>query len=185
MFCNVTCIVFQSDRKESYSNVLKTILNSSWDRKRYEIIFLGYREKGFSHVVLYKEDPLVRAFYDGILSRTQRINAAVAEAHCPMILIWPGFYFLKSNFRPIPQDVVDPEYYLMLWMRFNNAAEDPIFPWDTMKPVFKPFRKHQYNCNLKDTLRFLYKAGELPWRVKLWYWGWMIKALFLKLTGRG
>lgn len=182
MITTMTILIFTEDK--GYQESIKKVFNSELDKKRYEIICLGKSARGFQHIEVSRE-PLVRAFYDDILSRSQKINAAISESHCDMILLWPGLSFLKNGFKPIPEDVSDPSYYLMLWLRLTNMAED--WPWwfdfKGCKPEYS-FGKHPFKCNLKDTLRLWYKVGGQPWRIQVWFYGFLLKAMGLKLTGR-
>lgn len=173
---NHTFIVDNRGNKwESHTQILKTILNSGLPKDRYEIIFLGFRPSGFSHTKICSE-PLVRAFYDGVLNKAQRLNAAILEAHCPVIFIWPGVYFMKKDFYPIPEDVKSPEYYLMLWLNLEHKE----FPKEVgkFKNILNGF---SYDMKLKpsfnDTIRLLYKFGDQPFDMKIWYLKWLIRSV--------
>lgn len=174
---NITFIVYNQRKfPDSYTGVLKKIINSSLPKSKYEIIFLGYRTSGFSHVVVCKE-PLVRAFYDSILNDAQRLNAAILESHCPVICLWPGLCFIKNEFKPVPDDVKDAEYYLAIWLRINKQN---IVSWSLLgsfKTEFDGFGRIKYQPNWNDTIRLSYKFGGLSLKLKLWYLGLLLRSI--------
>lgn len=196
MTWQLSIIVFNSNssgpKNETFNDVVRKVLASKLDKDQYEMIFVGrLKDNGkvnndFKHVVVRSERPLIRAFYDNFTtSKAFKINSIIKEAHCPMILLWPGLCFLKSNFKPIPEDVVDCEYYLMLWLRFQNSAED--WPWwfdfKGNKPEYS-FGDMKYKANVKDTIRFIYCLDKLSWRCKVWYFGWLLIAMWRGLLRR-
>lgn len=190
MSWQLSILVFR-DPDQPFNAIIKTILASKLDKDAYEVIFVGSMNGAkdnnkFTHAVVNKERPLVRAFYDNYISvNAVRLNSMVKEAHCSMVLIWPGLCFLKNNFRPIPDDVVNCEYYLMLWLRFNQASED--WPWWFDGKGLKAehsFGRMKYKANVKDTLRFIYCLDKLSFICKVWYFGWLLRAIGRSLIRR-
>ena len=163
----LTIIVF-TEGKENYTEILRKILRSDLDKSQYEIIFLGQSLKGFQQTTISKV-PLVRAFYDDTLSKAQKINGAVAEAHCPSIMLWPGIYFSKARFEPLPKDIVDPLYYLHL----ENILDDA-----------NPYNKGFGKVNLPDTLRLWYLLGKKPCRIQAWFYRYLLLAIWLRIIRR-